>query len=180
MTDDKTQEIPTESAPRLGRLRGRLGPILVIAALILVEGVAIYLLAKAVSGDPKPALAAIPGAGGAGRGSGSAEELVEIDLSECRPSNRMSGKFVTFHIRVSGLVEPKSRERAERLVRAKQARIDDAVNIVIRGAEPSELNEPGLEAIRRRLRHEFGRVFGDDEVIQQVLIPQMLQSGPGL
>jgi hypothetical protein len=182
MAEDNLQAPLIEAEPKSRRLSGRLGPILVVVALVLLEGAAIFWLARAISGNPTPALGAMPGTSvdRDGKGTGNSEELVEIDLSECRPSNRMSGKFVTFHIRVSGLVNVKSRERAEQLVRAKQARIDDAVNIVIRGAEPSELNEPGLETIRRRLKHEFGRVFGDDEVVQQVLIPQLLQSGPGL
>lgn len=158
----------------------RLAPMLIIAALMLGEGIGVYLLANALS----PAPVSVQAEGGQTQGGqdtyAGSSDWVEVDLAECRPSNKMSGRLVTFHIRVSGLVDPKKREEIKEIVRAKQARIDDAVNVVIRGAEPPELNEPGLETIRRRLKHELGRVFGDDELVRQVLIPQLLQSGPGL
>jgi hypothetical protein len=174
------EETSAENAPPAPKKRGRLTPLLVVGALMLGEGVGVFLLAKVLSPPPPPALA-MEGGGAAGDNNNAASgDLVEVDLGECRPSNKMSGKFVTFQIRVSGLVDPKKREAVQEMIRARQARIDDAVNVVIRGAQPSELNEPGLETIRRRLKHELGGVFGDDELIHQVLIPQMLQSGPGL
>ena len=101
-------------------------------------------------------------------------------LAGCRPSNKMSGKFVTFQIRVLGLVAAEDFERAQELVESRKARLEDGVNIVIRSAEPKQLNEPDLSTLRRRLKHEFGRVFDDPDLIKQVLIPSMLQSGPGV
>jgi len=171
-----------ENAAAEPKRRGRLAPMIIIAAMMLGEGVAVFLLAKALSPTPVPALAG-EGMGGDESNkdaTGGEGNLVEIDLAECRPSNKMSGKFLTFQIRVSGLVDPKNKAAIKDMVRARQARIDDAVNVVMRAADPEELNEPGLESIRRRLRHEFGRVFGDAQLIQQVLIPQLLNSGPGL
>jgi len=176
MAEDKSAGIAASSSTG----RGRLTPLIVVAALMLGEGVAVFLMAQALS--PKPA-ATLAGEGDPALGSeegGVSGDLVEVDLAECRPSNKMSGKFLTFQIRVSGLVDNEKRATVEEMVRAKQARIDDAVNVVVRAAEPAELNEPGLETLRRRLRHELGRVFGDETLIRQVLIPQMLQSGPGL
>ena len=92
----------------------------------------------------------------------------------------MAGKFVTFHIRVSALVAAADVERAEGIVRNKRARLEDAVNTVIRSSEPKYFKEPGLESIKRRLKHEFDIVFSDNQLIRDVLIPQMLQSGPGV
>ena len=92
----------------------------------------------------------------------------------------MSGKFVTFQIRVLGLVAAEDFERAQELVESRKARLEDGVNIVIRSAEPKQLNEPDLSTLRRRLRQEFGRIFDDPDLIKQVLIPSMLQSGPGV
>jgi flagellar basal body-associated protein FliL len=85
-----------------------------------------------------------------------------------------------FQIRVLALVRSADRERMEKLAEDKKARLEDSVNTVIRSAELNELNEPGLETLKRRLKHELGRVFGDDQLITEVLIPQLLQSGPGV
>ena len=175
MADEQAPETTTE-APKAKR---RLLPIIVVAAIMLGEGAAIFILANAMKSEPAAALAG-EGAGSPGTGSGAPNELVEVALAECRPSNKISGKFVTFQIRVLGLVAAEDFERAQKLVESRKARLEDGVNIVIRSAEPKQLNEPDLSTLRRRLRQEFGRVFDDPDLIKQVLIPSMLQSGPGV
>lgn len=158
----------------------RMTGIIVVAALMAIEGVGVFMLAKAISPEPVSTLA-IDGEGGADGGKQAGdEEFAEIAIAECRPSNVMTGKFVTFHIRVSALVAADDIERAEGIVRSKRARLEDAVNTVIRSSEPKHFTEPGLESIKRRLKHEFDTVFGDNQLIRDVLIPQMLQSGPGV
>jgi hypothetical protein len=159
--------------------KGRGFAIAVIAAIMIGEGVGIFFLVKALSPQPLPAMA------GAGEGAAEgdpleSDELAEVELAECRPSNNMSGKFVVFHIRVSALVGAEDAERVTEMARAKRARLEYAVNVVVRSAEPSQLNEPGLETLQRRLKLEVDRIFGDQKLIKQVLIPQMLQSGPGV
>jgi flagellar basal body-associated protein FliL len=78
------------------------------------------------------------------------------------------------------LVASADAERAKQIAEANKARINDRVNVVIRSAEPKDLNEPGLETIKRRLKHELARVMGDEQLIQEILIPEFLQSGSGL
>ena len=175
MADEQAPETTTES-PKAKR---RWLPIIVVAAIMLGEGAAIFILASAMKSGPAAALAG-EGAGSSGTGPGARNKLVEVALAECRPSNKMSGKFVTFQIRVLGLVAAEDFERAQELVESRKARLEDGVNIVIRSAEPKQLNEPDLSTLRRRLRQEFGRIFDDPDLIKQVLIPSMLQSGPGV
>lgn len=105
---------------------------------------------------------------------------VEIDITECRPNNRTSGKLISLKLRVSALVMGPEAEKAKTLVEGNKARIDDRVNVVVRSATPQELNEPGLETIKRRLKQELARVLGDEKLILEVLIPDMMQSGSGL
>lgn len=105
---------------------------------------------------------------------------VEIDITECRPNNRTSGKLISLKIRVSALVMGPESEKAKALVEGNKARINDRVNVVVRSATPQELNEPGLETVKRRLKQELARVFGDEKLILEVLIPDMMQSGSGL
>lgn len=169
---------PVESQPQKpDKARNRLAPLLIVALLMGAEGVAVFVLAKAIGAGPVSALAAEGDGGAAGPAEGT---LAEIELAECRPSNSLAGRFITFHIRVSALVAAEDLERARQLVRAKRARLEDGVNTVIRSAEPKHFNEPRYDTIKRRLKEEFDRIFGDDDLVKEVLIPQMLQSGPGL
>ncbi len=161
-----------------GRTR-RLFPVMVVALLMGVEGVGVFFLAKAISPTPVAVLAAgVEGEDGAD--STGKNALIEVELADCRPSNMMGGKFITFDMRVSGLVAAEDVERAERLIRAKRARLEDGVNTVIRSAEPKHLNEPKLTTIKRRLKYEFDEIFGDDQLIKEVLIPKWLQSRRGV
>jgi len=119
-------------------------------------------------------------AGTSGKPGGGVSGLAEIELPECRPTNRMSGKLVLFRLRVSILVSAAAAEKAKALVESNKARISDRLNFVIRSADPQHLNEPGLESVKRRIKHELDRVACDEALIQEVLIPELLQSGTGL
>lgn len=172
MADKKNNDAAGDAPPSSGR---RLS-IVVVAALMLGEGVGVYFLADMLSPPPPQAAAAE----GEGDDSAKMTDLAEIELAECRPSNRMAGRFITYHIRVLGLVQADRLTEIESLTQSRRARLEDAVNVVIRSADPKHLDEPDLGTIRRRLKYEFDRIFGDEDVIQDVLIPQLLQSRPGV
>jgi hypothetical protein len=164
-----------------------------VAALMLVEGVAIFSGTKMLTGsapdgaDAAHASAESPtAAGGGGHGGEAAKnapfesEFGEIAVSECRPTNRESGRLVTFRMRVSVLVKTADLEKAKGMIESNKARIDDRINLVIRSADPAYLHEPTLETIKRRLKAELDRLMGDEHLIEEVLIPEMLASAPGL
>lgn len=158
-----------------GRRRRRVS-IAIVAALMIGEGAAVYLVANALSPAPVSAEAADVGADG----SAVISDLAEVELADCRPSNKMAGRFITYHIRVLGLVKAEQLPEVESMARARRARLEDAVNVVIRSADPKHLDEPELGTIKRRLKYEFDRIFADETVIQEIVIPQLLQSRPGV
>ena len=162
------------------RRKGRLVPVLMVTALMAAEGVGVYLLAKAIGPGPEPALAGGVDAAGLEAGDSGAHELAEVELAECRPTNLISGRLISLDVRVSALVSSADLERAEQLSKNNRARLEDSVNTVIRGAELRHFGEPRLDTIRRRLKHELDRIFGDDELIKEVLIPRFLQSESGV
>lgn len=174
---DEGQDVQPMETTITQKKKSKLVPILVVATLMIGEGVGIFFLVQSVS--PKPAQS-LAGEDGLDMGAFGGDKMAEVALVECRPSNRMAGKLITFHIKLSGLVAAEDHDRAVELVEAKKARLEDGVNIVIRSAEPKHLNEPGLETIKRRLKYEIGRIFGDDELIKEILLPQVLQSGSGV
>lgn len=158
---------------------------------MLVEAVGILLVTKMLGGEvPATAEAAYAGEGGRGggeyrggrgaKGAPGESEFGEIAVSECRPTNRESGRMITFRMRVSVLVKTSDLERTKGLLESNKARIEDRINFVIRSAEPAYLNEPTLATIKRRLKAEFDRLVGDDHLIEEILIPEMLASAPGL
>lgn len=158
--------------------KGKLVSLLVIGTLMAGEGVGVFFLANALGPDPAPSLGL---EGDLGFEDGSrAEDYAELEIAECRPSNRMAGRFINFHIRVSALVSSEDLDRAEKAVRSKRARLEDGVNTVIRSANPKQFHEPDYLTIKRRLKREFDRILHDDQLIKEVVIPHLLQSGPGV
>ena len=165
--------------------------IMIVGALMFVEGVGIFFATRMLSG-PVPATAeagfaredrvggAESGWGGGAKGAPGESDFGEIAVSECRPTNRESGRMITYRMRVSVLVKASNLERAKSLMEANKARIDDRINFVIRSAEPAYLNEPTLATIKRRLKAEFDRLLGDEQLIEEILIPEMLASAAGL
>ncbi|MHC4696893.1 MAG: OmpA/MotB family protein [Planctomycetota bacterium] len=155
--------------------RGRMIQGLIIAALMVVEGVGVFIVANSLNADPDAAMAAEGGQPGAGGAGGEPDALAEVELAKCRPGNSTSGKYVSFNIRISALVASADRQHVEQLVKEKRARIEDRVNYVIRSAQIRQLSEPGFETVKRRLKHEMDRLFGDDTLIKGILIPELLQ-----
>mgnify|MGYP001577571254 FL=1 len=195
------EEVESKPETSPNKPKGRGLSLVLVAILMGAEGVGVFFVTKMFAGsEPSSAAAsegesspAPPTEGHAAKSehgatgehggkspTGAVGGQVEIDLTECRPSNKMTGKLITLKIRVSALVASAEVERARTLAEANKARINDRVNFVIRSAEPQALNEPGLETIKRRLKHELAKVLGDEQLIQEVLIPEMLQSGSGL
>ena len=160
--------------------KSNLMPVVIVALLMVVEGVGIFFLAKTLSPAPAGALAAEMGDKADGTDGANQEAFAEIELAECRPSNMMSGKLIVFHTRVSALVAIDDQERAETLIRARRARLEEGVNTIIRSAELNHLSEPGLETIKRRLKHRCDEIFGDKDLVKEVIIQTFQQSGTGV
>ena len=99
---------------------------------------------------------------------------------ESRPSNKVSGKLITFRIVVSGLVAADDEEDVKVLVESSRYRLLDRLNFVIRSAELRHLNEPDPVTIKRRLKKEFDVIFGDETLLKEVLITEWQQSGLGI
>ena len=195
------EEVESKPEASPSKPKGRGLSIVLVAILMGAEGVGVFFATKmfaasepssaaASEGESAPAPSAeghaaksehgTAGEHGGQSPAGAVGGQVEIELTECRPSNKMTGKLITLKIRVSALVASGEAERGKKLADANKARINDRVNFVIRSAEPQALNEPGLETIKRRLKYELAKVLGDEQLIQEVLIPEMLQSGSGL
>ncbi len=172
-----------ENDAQSGRASGgksRLVPVIVVVMLMGVEGAVVFWLATMLAPEPVAIFGAgMEGAGGSLVAPGE-DAFAEVEMADCRPSNKSSGRLITFKIRVLALVASADRERAEKLARSKRARLEDGVNTIIRSAEPKHLNEPELATIKRRLKHKFDEILDDEQLVKEVLIPEILPSGSGV
>jgi len=177
MADDKRnrEQEETPEAPPKGR---RWKPIAVVAVLMLLEGVGVFVLMRLVSPEPVAAVAAE-----------DAESMddplrlagkVEVPLCEISAFNRKEGRLYVYNAQISALVAAKDREKLERFVKARELSIKDRVQLVFRSADPKDLNDPGLETIKRQLRIEINNLLGGKDLIEELLIPKLLQSRANL
>ena len=172
-----SDDVPGGAAPVRGGSRKL--QFLIIVLLMIGEGIGIFVLASSFDDGPAQASAAgLPS--DEGLGMVGEDELAEVEVAESRPCNRMSGRLVNYHLRVSVLVAAGRVEQTEKMAKAKRARLLDRVNFVVRSADPKHLDEPGLQTIKRRFKQEFDSIFGGEGLIKEVVIPEILQSGPGV
>jgi len=182
--DAKAPAAPAGPAPKPRKSKSWM----LIAAMMALEGVGVFFAARMLSSHPEPAMAEEAAADTHGEhgekekaaGGPETNGTAELALSDAKTFNKETGKLVLLHMRVSALIAAPDQEKGKTLVAAKQARIDDRINTVIRSCEPKHLNEPGLETIKRRLKFECDRIFEDETLIREILIPYLVQSGSGL
>lgn len=156
-------------------------PLMIVLAMMLGEGAAIFFVAKMMFGpnplDPVAAAEVAEAEGDAADAEAApVDQTAEVDIADCRPSNKASGRLQTYRLRVSALVRSEDAEKVNGLVESNRARIEDRVNFVIRSAEPHHLEEPGLETVKRRVKRELDQILGDEQLILEILIPELLQS----
>ncbi len=181
MADDaapaKDKKETKEKGPKKSKL-----PLMIVMGLMLGEGAAIFMVAKIMFG-PSP-LDPVAAAEVADDAEGDTEEVdaapvdqtAEVDVADCRPSNKASGRLLIYRLRVSALIRAEDAEKVKALVESNESRIQDRVNFVIRSAEPHHLEEPGLETIKRRMKRELDGILGDEQLILEILIPELLQA----
>ncbi len=176
MADEELEAPAGEPKPKK-----KLFPILLIAGLMLVEGVVIFAAVKFLGGDPT---AADAGEVQEGDGAEDAEpdsvDLAEITIAETDAFNSLSGRLYVYHIRVAAQVAKDDQDKTVKLIEEREATILDRINTVIRSADPKHLNEPGLETIRRQIKFELDKILQDDSLILELLVPKLLQTRASL
>ncbi len=167
MAAEKAEEKQDQPAPSA---KGKLKPIIIVAALMIGEGIGIYLLTNFISPDPD---------------LGNAEEIVvevdpfesenELKICETQATNSKEGKTYGYHLEVSAIVAAENKEMVERFVEARAQSIRDRIQTIIRSADPEDLKDPALQVIKRQLKFELNNLLSK-ELIEEVLIPNMIRS----
>ncbi len=163
---EETEEQQQETAPKKGRFK----PLIIVAALMLGEGVGIYVLLGIVNPPPETAMA-----------DDTPEEVdpfkveSEIFICQAQATNGKEGRVHTYHIELSAIVNCENLEMVERFVEAREKSILDRVQTVIRSADPQDLGDPTLQVMKRQLKFELNNLLGK-ELIEDILISNMIRS----
>lgn len=169
---DEPAPTPDAQPPK----RGKKAALLIVAGIMAIEGVGVFFLTKFLSPPPPPAVAGEPEEGEEGTGVLGKPEKAEIQIAETHLTNKNGAKLSTVRIRVSGLVWSSDEDKAKELVEKNRSRIEDRISFVIRRASQQVLSEPDLPTIKRQIKHELDTIFGDETVLLEIMIPQLLQS----
>lgn len=104
------------------------------------------------------------------------KDQIELALPELNAYNKRDGRLFMYNFQVTIRVQSDKKEQIEEALELRESTIKDRFNTVIRRAETKFLNEPELKTIRRQLQHELESIIGDDQVIEELLIPKFFQT----
>lgn len=143
---------------------------------MIVEGAGIFIVMKMVGSDPDPTVgmeqALVPT-------TKPWAESQEIPVAKVRVLNSSGSRAMLYNVRVVVRVHNENVERVDEFIKGRAGTVEDTIGRVIRSADERHLGEPGLETLKRQVRHELGKLLGDDTLIEQVLIPDCMPMPTG-
>jgi flagellar basal body-associated protein FliL len=140
--------------------------IIVIAAVVLMEGGTIVLLKS--SHTPQPVEASDPIVEvQESPNSGSAE----IALADGSVDNYVSGRsFIRVTLEVSAKVKKENQAKLTELVTAHKTEIRDRVRYLVSSSQPEDLKDPKLQVVKRQVKSDMEKIVGEG-LIEDVLLP---------
>ncbi len=142
--------------------------VAIVAAVMVIEGVALFIVVRSLGGRAERAAAVEPVQASA---EGGGVE-VEIPIAKVRALNVKSGQPVLYSARVVVRSPSRCATESSRALESKHAAVEDAVARVIREAAPANLTEAGFGELRRRIRAELDRIGGQQVTISEVIISE--------
>jgi flagellar basal body-associated protein FliL len=170
--------MPTDGNKEItGQSKSGRRSILMIGLVVLVmglEGGGIFIAMKVFGGGPKEVDAAA--IGGADDLVGWTESgFVEIHVADLEAPHVKTGRSYIYDIRVSVRIKPEAKPKVDKLLANHKEMLMDRLNRIIRSAEPTHLEEDGLEVIRRQMKYELDQALGDETVVEEVLLPRFMK-----
>lgn len=165
-----------EQAPGKPGKSGKMKSMLMVGGLMLVEGVLIFMGVNYFAGEPKATEAAEADEDALAAEADVLSGMVEVSITELDAYNSRSGRQYVYHMRIEARARAESKDKLTELIEQRKATIEDRINMLVRSADPKEMEEPGLEILRRRIKMELNQALGDDSLVLEVLIPKLLQT----
>lgn len=176
MADKEAKKAPApaaegEAAP--AKKKGGPKTAIIVAALMVVEAGAVFMVAKMTS--PKAAHAETE-VTTEGHGEVSEDATVELPLIEERFQNMQTGQIWVWDTEIVLKVKKKNEEAVAAVLESKAAEMKEGLSAIFRRAQLGQLKEPGLESLNRQLFTFASQMVGKDaegrERIDRVLIPK--------
>lgn len=143
--------------------------LMIVSAFVLAEAAGIFVALKMFGSGPAAA-----DAGAITTTQPGENDLLnnaEIEIAQFRAPNEKTGQLFVYDLKVAAVVPKDKKEKAEMLVSQTSAKITDRLIRVIRRAEPGQLREEDLGSLRRQIKYELDKLFEDDTIVREVLIP---------
>ncbi|MCK4658343.1 MAG: hypothetical protein KAV82_02375 [Phycisphaerae bacterium] len=172
MSPDEAQTADSSA----GSFKKKLITLVIVLGVMLIEGAAIFVVVRMTGESPEDLQAAE---------LENREDLLknmdaELPLGECDAINRKSGRSIVVHLVLYARVAADKQKNTLQLIEKRQSTIKDRVQMILRRADPQHLHEPNLDTIKRQIKFELDKILEDDELILEVLIPQILQTSERL
>jgi len=146
----------------------KMGTAVIVAVVMVVEGIALFGAMKFLGGKPEHADAAEL----AEATSRPVMDDEEIQVVQLRALNVKSGRPVLYSMKVYVRVPADKAEAVKKILEKKRATMEDSVSRIVRSADPAHLTEDGLETLRRQIQFEVNRVTNDASGDSEILIPE--------
>jgi flagellar basal body-associated protein FliL len=171
---DKAEK-PAEGAEAAPPKKGLpLKTLIVVAALMLVEGVGLFFVLGALGG-PKPTNAATDAKHLAADESEETEEIPVLGKGDDKFQNLASGQVWVWNVSVVLQVKGKNSERVTTRIENRKAEIKEGISQIIGRAQIAQLKEPERQSLNRQVSALMEKIVGQDpdgkSLIERVLIP---------
>jgi len=155
--------------------KGKLFVFGLLGGVMIVEGLAIFFVMKSFGSQPHKLEAEQMTAT-----SQPATEYQEVEVANVRVPHVAGSRTTLYAMHIVALVKFDKLEDVKKVFEAKKWTVTDTVSRVIRQAAESEISEPRLETLRRKMKFELNELCGVESAIEQVLIPECMPLSTGL
>ncbi|MFI5377756.1 MAG: hypothetical protein ACHRHE_00500 [Tepidisphaerales bacterium] len=195
--EEKPAPPPVAEAPKEkkgGGGGGMLGSLpLMLGVVMIVEAAVIFAGIKFLGGSPKtagaePAMETPSGGhgeaskeGGHGEAGGGGakvdpKKLIEITVIKFKAPNRATGTVYIYDVEVAVTTKGENKDKVADAIKDRSSTIMDRIRTIIAQTDPAKLGggqEPGLETLRRQIKHQLEEIIGDG-LIDEVVIPKCI------
>jgi flagellar basal body-associated protein FliL len=164
--------MPEEAEAKPAKKKLPIKVIGIIAAIMLLEGVGVFLFVSMTGKAPQDAMADLEGSEEA-----KLLEPVEIELIKGNFQNMQTGKAWSWSIDVYLKVKKRDEATVRARLESQKAEIRERLNQLIRRSNQQQLKEPDLRTLNRQITAIVNEIFGTSDVdglprVERVLIPR--------
>ena len=103
-------------------------------------------------------------------------KTAEVQVLDFKAQNKQTGRLILYDLSVFVVVKSESESQVKDTIAARKALITDRIRTIIAQNDPEKLgggSEPGLETLRRQVKHQLDEIVGDG-LVEEVLIPRCI------